>query len=163
MVYQIKLKNNSVSSTMFMKLTIKVVAFFLGHPVYKSYFTWLFYRKQKGITGFFLPHSLLAQPFLVQCFWVVRPQVLAGCHSPSCWHSHHFHHHHRHHYHVLGPCSHRSYQEKIIHTKTIRQKLHFITYYGALGLCHSQCSRTCFHLYHNTQQIHLLVYKDWSA
>ena len=29
-----KIKNNSVSSTMFMKLTIKVVAFFLGHPVY---------------------------------------------------------------------------------------------------------------------------------
>ena len=30
-----KIKNNSVSSTMFMKLTIKVVAFFLGHPVCK--------------------------------------------------------------------------------------------------------------------------------
>ena len=29
-----KIKNNSVSSTMFMKLTIKVVVFFLGHPVY---------------------------------------------------------------------------------------------------------------------------------
>ena len=29
-----KIKNDSVSSTMFMKLTIKVVAFFLGHPVY---------------------------------------------------------------------------------------------------------------------------------
>ena len=29
-----KIKNNSVSSTMFLKLTIKVVAFFLGHPVY---------------------------------------------------------------------------------------------------------------------------------
>ena len=26
-------KNNSVSSTMFLKLTIKVVVFFLGHPV----------------------------------------------------------------------------------------------------------------------------------
>ena len=35
MFYQIK-KNNSVSSTMFMKLTIKVVAFFLGHPVYHN-------------------------------------------------------------------------------------------------------------------------------
>ena len=33
MFYQIE-KNNSVSSTMFLKLTIKVVAFFLGHPVY---------------------------------------------------------------------------------------------------------------------------------
>ena len=30
-----KIKNNSVSSTMFLKLTIKVVAFFLGHPVYR--------------------------------------------------------------------------------------------------------------------------------
>ena len=29
-----KIKNNSVSSTMFLKLIIKVVAFFLGHPVY---------------------------------------------------------------------------------------------------------------------------------
>ena len=28
------IKNNSVASTMFLKLTIKVVAFFLGHPVY---------------------------------------------------------------------------------------------------------------------------------
>ena len=31
-----EIQNNSVSSTMFMKLTIKVVAFFLGHPVYQS-------------------------------------------------------------------------------------------------------------------------------
>ena len=29
-------KNNSVSSTMFLQLTIKVIAFFLGHPVYTS-------------------------------------------------------------------------------------------------------------------------------
>ena len=28
-----EIKHNSVSSTMFMKLKIKVVAFFLGHPV----------------------------------------------------------------------------------------------------------------------------------
>ena len=31
-----KYKTNYVSSTMFMKLTIKVVAFFLGHPVYEN-------------------------------------------------------------------------------------------------------------------------------
>ena len=30
-----KIKSNSVSSTMFMKLAIKVVAFFLGHPVFQ--------------------------------------------------------------------------------------------------------------------------------
>ena len=34
-----KIKNNSVSSTMFLKLTIKVVAFFLGHPVYNGFLT----------------------------------------------------------------------------------------------------------------------------
>ena len=34
-----EIQNNSVSSTMFMKLTIKVVAFFLGHPVYMSLHT----------------------------------------------------------------------------------------------------------------------------
>ena len=34
-----KIKNNSVSSAMFMKLTIKVVAFFLGHPVYSVLLT----------------------------------------------------------------------------------------------------------------------------
>ena len=34
MFYQIKKKKNSVSLTMFLKLTIKIVAFFLGHPVY---------------------------------------------------------------------------------------------------------------------------------
>ena len=32
-----KIKNNPVSSTMLLKLTIKVVAFFLGHPVYNKY------------------------------------------------------------------------------------------------------------------------------
>ena len=31
-----KIKDKSVSSTMFLKLTIKVVAFFLGHPVYSN-------------------------------------------------------------------------------------------------------------------------------
>ena len=35
MFYKIH-KNNSVSSTMFLKLTIKVVAFFLGHLVYRN-------------------------------------------------------------------------------------------------------------------------------
>ena len=32
-----KIKSNSVSSTMFMKLAIKVVAFFLGHPVFQPF------------------------------------------------------------------------------------------------------------------------------
>ena len=34
MFYQRHGKTDTVSSTMFMKLTIKVVAFFQGHPVY---------------------------------------------------------------------------------------------------------------------------------
>ena len=33
-VLPIEIQNNSVSSTMSMKLTIKIVAFFLGHPVW---------------------------------------------------------------------------------------------------------------------------------
>ena len=47
-----KMKNNSVSSTMFLKLITKVVAFFLGHPVYELYEDFFFFFFFKDIDSY---------------------------------------------------------------------------------------------------------------